>query len=60
VSSAEKITFAALVGLPLGGTICMGLFARSLVDGSRTWPVWFFGAAFCYLLWGFYFIGETI
>jgi hypothetical protein len=60
VPSAEHIAFAALLGLPLGGTVCMGLFVRALVDGGRTWPVWFFGAALCYLVWGIYFVGETI
>jgi hypothetical protein len=60
VSSAENITFAALLGLPLVGAVCTGLFARSLVGGGRTWPVWFFGAALCYLLWGIYFIEEAI
>jgi hypothetical protein len=60
VSSAETITYAALVGLPLGGTVCMGLFVRSLVDRGRTWPVWCFGAALCYLVWGIFFVGETI
>ena len=60
MSSAEYITYAALVGLPLGGTVCIGLFVRSLVDGGRTWPVWFFGAVLCYLLWGIYFLDETL
>jgi hypothetical protein len=60
MSRGEHITFVALVGLPLGGTVCLGLFARSLVGGGRTWPVWFIGAALCYLLWGFYFLGETL
>jgi hypothetical protein len=60
VSSPENITVVALLGLPLGGTIFMGLFARSLLDGGRRWPVWLIGGALCYLLWGFYFVGETV
>jgi hypothetical protein len=58
--SAEHVTFAALLGLPLVGTVCVGLFARSLVGGGWTWPLWFFGAALCYLLWGYYFVGEAV
>jgi hypothetical protein len=38
--SAETLTFAALVGLPLAVAVCLGLFVRALLGGGRTWVLW--------------------
>jgi hypothetical protein len=38
--SAETLTFASLLGLPLAVAICLGLLVRSLLSGGRTWLLW--------------------
>ena len=57
--SAETLTFATLVGLPLAAAVGLGLFVRSLVGRSRAWPLWLVAVGVCSLLWAIAFSRVT-
>jgi hypothetical protein len=49
--SAENLTFAALVALPLAVAVCLGLSVRSLVGHGRTWWLWLLGTVVLGVVW---------
>jgi hypothetical protein len=57
--SAETLSFAALVGLPLVAAVCLGLLVRTLVGGSRSWLVWFVAVVTSCMLWSVTFAAAT-
>jgi hypothetical protein len=40
----ENLLLLALVGLPLVVVVCLGLFVRSLAEGSSKWWLWLWAA----------------
>jgi hypothetical protein len=57
--SAETLTFAGLVGLPLVAAVCLGLLVRALLSGGRSWLVWFVAVVASCVLWGVTFAEAT-
>jgi hypothetical protein len=57
--SAETLTFAALVGLPLVAAVCLGLLVRAILSGGRSWLLWFIAVVTSCVVWSATFAEAT-
>jgi hypothetical protein len=57
--TADNLTFAGLVVLPLVVVVCLGLFVRSLVGHGRTRWLWLLAAVVLGAVW-FFFVSEAL